>query len=217
MADRKTPRELLASSGKLEKDVIAVKLHGRTVDLHTPVDATAAELTPIRATDGDGLAVIRHSTAHVMADAVQRLFPGTKVTIGPAIDDGFYYDFDKPGGAFTEDDLGRIEQVMLEVIKKDTPFRRAVVTREEAKSMFSAATTASSARISTSSCSTRWRRRCRSSCRRARSSTTASSSTSASSTSARATRRSSRRWRTRRSSSRRAGTSRTTPRTCTAS
>src|SRR6202011_3063049 len=114
-----------------EKDVIAVRWRGRTVDLHTPVDATAAELAPVRATDVDGLAVIRHSTAHVMADAVQRLFPGTKVTIGPAIDDGFYYDFDKPGGGFSEEDLLRIEQTMLEIIKRDTPFRRVVVTREE--------------------------------------------------------------------------------------
>jgi threonyl-tRNA synthetase len=138
MADRKTPREILSAAGKLDKDVIAVKLRGRTVDLHTPVEASAADLTPIRATDPDGLAVIRHSTAHVMADAVQRLFPGTKVTIGPAIEDGFYYDFDKPGGAFTEEDLARIEQMMLEVIKRDTPFRRAVVTRPEAKAMFSA-------------------------------------------------------------------------------
>jgi threonyl-tRNA synthetase len=137
--ERKTAREILAAAGKsLEKDVIAVKLHNRTVDLHTPVDANASELTPIRATDKEGLAVIRHSTAHVMADAVQRLFPGTKVTIGPAIEDGFYYDFDKPGGAFTEEDLGRIEQAMLEVIKKDSPFRRAVVTRDEAKRMFAA-------------------------------------------------------------------------------
>jgi threonyl-tRNA synthetase len=138
MADRKTPREILSAAGKLDKDVIAVKLRGRTVDLHTPVDATVAELTPIRAMDGDGLAVIRHSTAHVMADAVQRLFPGTKVTIGPAIEDGFYYDFDKPSGAFTEEDLGKIEQAMLEVIKKDTPFRRTVVSRQEAKMMFAA-------------------------------------------------------------------------------
>jgi threonyl-tRNA synthetase len=138
MAERKTPREILSAAGKLDKDVIAVRLRGRTVDLHTPVDASAADLTPIRATDPDGLAVIRHSTAHVMADAVQRLFPGTKVTIGPAIEDGFYYDFDKADGAFTEDDLGRIEQVMLEVIKRDTPFRRAVVSRQEAKMMFSA-------------------------------------------------------------------------------
>jgi len=145
MADRKTPREILSAAGKLDKDIIAVKLRGlpgegrgRVVDLHTPVEATAADLTPIRATDPEGLAVIRHSTAHVMADAVQRLFPGTKVTIGPAIEDGFYYDFDKPGGGFTEEDLARIEQVMLEVIKKDTPFRRAVVERGEARMMFQA-------------------------------------------------------------------------------
>jgi threonyl-tRNA synthetase len=138
MPDRKTPRELLSAAGKLDKDVVAVKLGTRTVDLHTPVDVSVDALTPIKATDPDGLAVIRHSTAHVMADAVQRLFPGTKVTIGPAIEDGFYYDFDKPGGGFTEDDLRRIEQTMAEVIERDTPFRRAVVSRSEAKMMFSA-------------------------------------------------------------------------------
>jgi threonyl-tRNA synthetase len=138
MPERKTPRDILSAAGKLDKDVVAVKHHGRTVDLHTPVDASAEELTPIRAIDPEGLSVIRHSTAHVMADAVQRLFPGTKVTIGPAIDEGFYYDFDKPGGGFTEEDLRQIEQTMLEVIKKDSPFRRVVVTRDEAKRMFSA-------------------------------------------------------------------------------
>jgi threonyl-tRNA synthetase len=139
-ATRKTPREILSAAGKLDKDVIAVKHRGHVVDLHTPIEGTAmaADLTPIRATDKDGLAVIRHSTAHVMADAVQRLFPGTKVTIGPAIEDGFYYDFDKPGGGFTDEDLQKIEQVMIEVVKRDTPFRRAVVTRDEAKLMFSA-------------------------------------------------------------------------------
>jgi threonyl-tRNA synthetase len=136
-ADLKTPREILSADGKLDKNVVAVKYRGRVVDLHTPIDADAAP-TPIRADDADALAVIRHSTAHVMADAVQRLFPGTKVTIGPAIDDGFYYDFDKPGGGFTENDLRSIEQAMLEVVKKDSPFRRVVVTRDEAKRMFSA-------------------------------------------------------------------------------
>jgi threonyl-tRNA synthetase len=138
MPDRKTPREILSAAGRLDKDVIAVKYRGRAVDLHTPIEASASEITPIRATDADGLAVIRHSTAHVMADAVQRLFPGTKVTIGPAIDDGFYYDFDKQGGGFTDDDLRSIERAMLEVIKKDSPFRRVVVTRDEARRMFSA-------------------------------------------------------------------------------
>jgi threonyl-tRNA synthetase len=142
-AARKTPREILGSAGRIDPEVIAVKFHGRTVDLHTPIavdgpDATAAGLTPIRRTDAEGLSVIRHSTAHVMADAVQRLFPGTKVTIGPAIEDGFYYDFAKPGSPFTDDDLRQIEQTMLSVIKKDSPFRREVVTRDEAKRMFSA-------------------------------------------------------------------------------
>jgi len=137
MSERKTPRDILSADGKLDKDVIAVKYRGRTVDLHTPIDE-GVPLPVVRAADPEGLAVIRHSTAHVMADAVQRLFPGTKVTIGPAIDDGFYYDFDKPGGGFTEDDLRRIEQAMLEIIKRDSPFRRVVVTRDEAKRMFSA-------------------------------------------------------------------------------
>ena len=138
MPDRKTPREILGAAGPIDKDVIAVRHRGRTVDLHTPIEATAAELTPVRAADPEGLAVIRHSTAHVMADAVQRLFPGTKVTIGPAIDDGFYYDFDKPGGGFTDDDLRKIEQAMLDVVRANSSFRRVVVTRDEAKRMFAA-------------------------------------------------------------------------------
>lgn len=136
MSDRKTPREILQAQGKLDKDVIAVRVGDRTVDLFTPVDASAA-LVPIRATDPLGLAVIRHSSAHVMADAVQRLFPGTKVTIGPAIEDGFYYDFQKPSGTFTDEDLGKIEQAMADVIKADSPFRRELTTREEALEQFS--------------------------------------------------------------------------------
>jgi threonyl-tRNA synthetase len=134
---KKTPREILQAQGKLDKDVVAVKTDGRVVDLHTPVEETAA-LQPLRATDPEGLQVIRHSTAHVMADAVQRLFPGTKVTIGPAIEDGFYYDFDKPGAAFSDEDLAKIEETMRAVIKKDTPFRRTVVTREQAREKFAA-------------------------------------------------------------------------------
>jgi threonyl-tRNA synthetase len=130
-----TPRERLAQEGKLAKDVIAVRASGKIRDLMTPVDPSAL-LEPIRETDPDALFVIRHSTAHVMADAVQRLFPGTKVTIGPAIEDGFYYDFDRPDGAFTDEDLARIEQAMLEIIKKDTPFRREVIGRDEAIALF---------------------------------------------------------------------------------
>ncbi|HKQ68179.1 MAG TPA: threonine--tRNA ligase, partial [Polyangiaceae bacterium] len=88
---RVTPGELLKQRGELASDVIAVRIGDHTVDLHTPVDP-GSELQPIRASDPRGLEVIRHSAAHVMADAVQRLFPGTQVTIGPAIESGFFYD-----------------------------------------------------------------------------------------------------------------------------
>ncbi|HEX7603932.1 MAG TPA: threonine--tRNA ligase [Polyangiaceae bacterium] len=135
MSDRVKSFDLVKAQGKLEKGVIGAKLGDRIIDLHTPVDADSI-LTAIKATDPEGLRIIRHSTAHVMADAVQRLFPGTKVTIGPAIDEGFYYDFAKPGAAFSEDDLAKIEQTMLEIIKKDSRFRRDTVTRAEAIELF---------------------------------------------------------------------------------
>ncbi|MGA2449250.1 MAG: threonine--tRNA ligase [Polyangiaceae bacterium] len=136
MPERNLPREILAAAGKLDADIVAVRLGGHTVDLHTPVAATVDELVAVRASEPAGLEVVRHSTAHVMADAVQRLFPGTKVTIGPAIDDGFYYDFDKPGDGFTDDDLRRIEATMAEIVAGESAFRRVVVTRDEAKKLF---------------------------------------------------------------------------------
>jgi threonyl-tRNA synthetase len=135
MSEMQTPLQLLKAAGKLEKDIVAVRIDGKVVDLVTPVDATST-LEPIRATEPQGLEVIRHSTAHVMADAVQRLFPGTKVTFGPATEDGFYYDFAKPGGGFTEDDLRKIEETMIGIVKKDTPFRREVIGRQEAIDLF---------------------------------------------------------------------------------
>jgi len=135
MSPRLTPRDRLSVEGKLDSHVVAVRVDGKIVDLHTPVDPTAP-LTPIRDTDKDAISVIRHSTAHVMADAVQRLFPGTHVTIGPAIEDGFYYDFEKHGQGFTDDDLRKIEEVMADIVGKDSPFRRDVIAREDAIQMF---------------------------------------------------------------------------------
>ena len=135
MSDRINVRSLLEQKGQLADDVVAIKANGTIIDLHSFVDPTTTfEL--VRKTDKDGLQVIRHSTAHVMADAVQRLFPGTKVTIGPAIEDGFYYDFDKPGGGFTEEDLAKIEKTIREIVKSNTPFRREVVTRDQALALF---------------------------------------------------------------------------------
>ncbi len=127
--------ELLKQHNVSLEDVVAIRVDGRIIDLHTPTDPSA-KYEVVRAESPDGLRVIRHSTAHVMADAVQRLFPGTKVTIGPAIDDGFYYDFDKPGGGFSDDDLVAIEKTMRDLIAKDSPFRREVVTRGEALALF---------------------------------------------------------------------------------
>jgi threonyl-tRNA synthetase len=136
-ATRTTARELFADRLEKDKQIIGALIGDRVVDLHTPVEIPeGAEVKPIRANDERGLAIIRHSTAHVMADAVQRLFPGTKVTIGPAIDNGFYYDFDKPDGGFTEEDLEKIEKEMRRIIEGKHPFRRTVIDRDDAQKMF---------------------------------------------------------------------------------
>ncbi len=135
MSERIQVRALLEQKNLLADDIVAVKVGGKVIDLHSFVEAEA-KFELVRATDKDGLQVIRHSTAHVMADAVQRLFPGTKVTIGPSIEDGFYYDFDKPGGGFTEEDLGKIEKAMRDIVKSNTPFRREVVSRAAAIELF---------------------------------------------------------------------------------
>jgi threonyl-tRNA synthetase len=134
-AARRTPRDILAERNQLDRDVVAVRTGGEIVDLFTPIDPEQS-LQVIHRGDPDALEVIRHSTSHVMAQAVQRLFPGTQVTIGPAIENGFYYDFDKPDGPFTEQDLGKIEKEMRRIISQDLPFHRKAVTRQEAKNLF---------------------------------------------------------------------------------
>jgi threonyl-tRNA synthetase len=129
-----TPREILEAQGKLSPNVIAVRAEGRVVDLHTPVPSGVA-VDPILLTDPAALPVIRHSTAHVLADAVQRLFPGTKITFGPAIENGFYYDFDRKDGQFSDADFEIIEAKMREIIAADLPFRREVIGREDARKL----------------------------------------------------------------------------------
>lgn len=133
--ERVTPGQLLEKSGGRSADVVAVKVDGKLQDLHTPVDPSSS-VEPVRVGDAGALDVIRHSAAHVMADAVQRLFPGTQVTIGPAIDAGFYYDFFRPEGPFTDKDLASIEKEMRRIIKEKRPFLREEVTREQAKALF---------------------------------------------------------------------------------
>ncbi|MBL8720327.1 MAG: threonine--tRNA ligase [Myxococcales bacterium] len=136
-------RELLLARGALKDDVLGVRLSSRTddalVDLHTAIDPAELEkgFTAVTRGSADGLEILRHSTAHVMADAVQQLFPGTKVTFGPATENGFYYDFDrKGGGTFSEDDLVAIEAKMREIIAQKAPFRREPISREDAVALF---------------------------------------------------------------------------------
>jgi threonyl-tRNA synthetase len=133
--ERVTPGQLLEKHGELTPEVVAVKVNGKLQDLHTPIDP-ASDVKPIKLGEPAALEVIRHSAAHVMADAVQRLFPGTQVTIGPAIDAGFFYDFYRPEGPFTDKDLASIEKEMRRIIKEKRPFVREEVTRQQAHTLF---------------------------------------------------------------------------------
>ncbi|MGH9458880.1 MAG: threonine--tRNA ligase [Thermoanaerobaculia bacterium] len=126
-----TVADVAASIGpRLAKDAIAGKIDGRVVDVYAKVPE-GAKVEIVTPKSADGLDVIRHSTAHLMANAVQELFPGTQVTIGPVIENGFYYDFatDRP---FTEEDLARIEEKMAEIAKRDVPVRREEWERDDA-------------------------------------------------------------------------------------
>jgi len=132
-----TPAEVAASIGKgLAKAAIAAKADGEWVDLSRPLEHHV-DLQIVVADSDDGREVLRHSTAHVMAEAVTRLFPGAKVAIGPAIADGFYYDFDLPDGrTFSDDDLARIEDEMRAIVKADQHFERSELTYDEALELF---------------------------------------------------------------------------------
>ncbi|HBF42476.1 MAG TPA: threonine--tRNA ligase, partial [Desulfobacteraceae bacterium] len=114
--------------------VVAVKIDGESRDLSSQV-GSQAELEPIYLDSDEGLEILRHSTSHVMAMAVKELFPGVKVTIGPAIQDGFYYDFDYER-TFKEEDLPVIEEKMKEIIKANIPFTRREVASREAVDFF---------------------------------------------------------------------------------
>ena len=118
----------------LRKAALAGSVDGRLVDCSFPI-ASDAKLRIITAKDPEGLEVLRHSTAHLLANAVQELYPEAQVTIGPVIEDGFYYDFayKRP---FTPEDLAAIEKRMGEIVAKDLPVHRKVMARDEAVAFF---------------------------------------------------------------------------------
>jgi threonyl-tRNA synthetase len=121
-------------SKSLAKKAIAMALDGKLADLADPIDRDA-KIEIVTREDPRALELIRHDAAHVMAEAVQELYPGTQVTIGPVIENGFYYDFFR-NEPFTTEDLPRIEAKMREVIQRNEPFTKEIWSRDEAKRVF---------------------------------------------------------------------------------
>ena len=120
----------------LGKAALAVSVNDKLQDLTAPI-TTDSTVTIITAKDKDGLHILRHSCSHIMAEAVQELWPDTQVTIGPAIENGFYYDFARKE-PFTTDDFAKIEAKMHEIVKRDEKIERIVMPREEAIEFFKA-------------------------------------------------------------------------------
>ncbi|WP_029421063.1 threonine--tRNA ligase [Alicyclobacillus macrosporangiidus] len=118
----------------LAREAVAAKVNGRVVDLSRTLESDA-EVEILTLKDPEGVDVMRHTCAHVMAQAVARVFPGTKFAIGPVIENGFYYDF--ADHVFTPEDLPVIEEEMRRIIREDLPIIREVLTREEALALFS--------------------------------------------------------------------------------
>ncbi|MGZ3411303.1 MAG: TGS domain-containing protein, partial [Xanthobacteraceae bacterium] len=121
-------------SPSLAKRTVAMALDGKVVDLAEKIDHDA-RIEFLSREDPRALELIRHDAAHVMAEAVQSLWPGTQVTIGPVIENGFYYDFFR-NQPFTPEDLPVIEKKMREIIARDKPFTKEVWSRDEAKKVF---------------------------------------------------------------------------------
>ena len=121
-------------SNSLAKEVVAMELDGKMVDIASLISSDCL-VRLIKLSDPEGLELLRHDCAHVMAEAVQDLYPGTQVTIGPAIENGFYYDFyrEEP---FTISDLSAIEKRMRQIIKRNQPFQREEWEKNDAIKFF---------------------------------------------------------------------------------
>ncbi len=118
----------------LGKATVGAMIDGTQVDPSYIIEKSG-NIQLITNTSEEGIEIIRHSAAHIMAQAVQRLFPNTKVTIGPVVENGFFYDFD-PERPFTEEDLVKIEEEMKKIVKENYPFERSEMSAEEAKKFF---------------------------------------------------------------------------------
>jgi threonyl-tRNA synthetase len=125
---------IIEMKGDLSSSIIAVKVNGNLLDLNSPL-SDDAKIEFITADSEEGHDILRHSTSHVMAQAVQELYPGVKISIGPSIENGFYYDFDyeRP---FNLEDLEKIESRMREIIAQDIPIKREVLPKQEALTLY---------------------------------------------------------------------------------
>jgi threonyl-tRNA synthetase len=139
MPEGSTPADVAAAIGPgLAKAALAARIDGELRDLNRPFEGDGSLALVTSRDERDALELIRHDFAHVLAEAVQNLFPGTQITFGPATDDGFYYDFaPAPGrGPFTDEDLPAIEEEMRRVIARDEPLVREVWTRDQVREFF---------------------------------------------------------------------------------
>lgn len=123
-----------AISNSLGKDAVVAKVNGELTDLRDPI-TDGSEVEFFTKADKEGLFTLRHTAAHVMAQAIQHLFPGTKFAIGPAIDDGFYYDLDSDH-VFSQEDFPAIEKEMAKIIKENIPLTKKILSREDALKFF---------------------------------------------------------------------------------
>ena len=119
---------------RLARDAVVAKLNGELIDLDASIDG-GGDFEVVTKDSPDGLYVLRHSTAHAMAQAVLELYPGSKLTIGPPVENGFYYDIDV-AGRITDADLPRIEERMREIATRDLPIEREEVSKVEAEALY---------------------------------------------------------------------------------
>src|SRR3954471_12432920 len=132
-----TPADIAASIGPgLPKAAIAARVDGELRDIGRPLEADASLALVTSRDEAEALELVRHDYAHVLAEAVQNLFPGTQITFGPATDDGFYYDFAPKDRPFTDEDLPAIEEEMRRVIASDEKLVREVWTRDQVRDYF---------------------------------------------------------------------------------
>ena len=128
-------RDVAEKIGKrLVRDAVVAKLNGELIDLDAPLNG-GGDFEVVTRDSAEGLEVLRHSTAHAMAQAVVELYPGSKLTIGPPIENGFYYDIEV-NGRITDEDLPRIEEKMREVVGRDLPIKREEISKAEAEELY---------------------------------------------------------------------------------